>query len=65
LADALVIAMAGVYDDPMYTSYRNGYLLDQRVEDLLKAYGVDLSNGGVTSGVSGSPFRLTIIFMTD
>jgi hypothetical protein len=46
LAHALVIAMARVNGDPKYKSYRNGYLLDEPVDELLKASGVDLSNGG-------------------
>jgi hypothetical protein len=46
LAHALVIAIARVDNDPKYKSYRNGYGLTQPVEDLLKASGVDLSNGG-------------------
>jgi hypothetical protein len=46
LAHALIITMAQVNFDPKYKSYRDGHLLDQTVEDLLKASGVDLSNGG-------------------
>ena len=46
LAHALIIAMARVNGDPKYKSYRNGYLLDLPVDELLKASGVDLSNGG-------------------
>jgi hypothetical protein len=37
--------MARVNGDPKYKSYRNGYLPDEPVE-LLRASGVDLSNGG-------------------
>ena len=46
LAHALVIAMARVNSDPKYKSYSNGYGLNKPVEDLLKASGVDLFNGG-------------------
>jgi len=46
MAHALVIAIANVNSDPKYKSYRNGYGLYKPVEDLLKASGVDLSNGG-------------------
>jgi hypothetical protein len=46
LANALVIAMARVNGDPKYTSYRKRYQLDKPVEELLRASGVDLSNGG-------------------
>jgi hypothetical protein len=46
LAHALIIAMARVNGDPKYKSYTDGYQLDKPVEELLKAYGVDLSNGG-------------------
>ena len=46
LAHALIIAMARVNGDPKYQSHRDGYLLDQPVDELLKASGVDLSNGG-------------------
>jgi hypothetical protein len=46
LAHALVIAMARVNGDPKYGSYRRGYLLDEPVDEILKASGVDLSNGG-------------------
>jgi hypothetical protein len=47
LAHALVIAVAQVDNDPKYKSYRNRYCLTQPVQDLLKASGVDHSNGGV------------------
>ena len=40
------IAMAQVINDPKYASYRDGYGLQEPVEELLKASGVDLSNGG-------------------
>jgi len=46
LAYALIIAMARVNGDPKYQSYRHGSGLKKPVEDLLKASGVDLSNGG-------------------
>jgi hypothetical protein len=46
LANALIIAIARVNNDPKYASYRDGYGLRQHVEDLLKASGFDLSNGG-------------------
>jgi len=46
LAHALIIAMARVNNDPKYASCRDGYGLKQAVEELLKASGVDLSNGG-------------------
>ena len=38
--------MARVNSDPTYKSYRNRYGLNKPVEELLKASGVDLSNGG-------------------
>ena len=46
LAHALIIAMARVNGDPKYKLYRNGYLLDQLVDEPLKVSGVDLYNGG-------------------
>ena len=46
MAHALVIAIANVNSDPKYESYRHGRCLKKPVEDLLKASGVDLSNGG-------------------
>ena len=46
LAYALTIAIARLNCDPKYQSYRHGYGLKKRVDDLLKASGVDLSNGG-------------------
>jgi hypothetical protein len=46
LAHEIVIAMDWVNGDPKYT-YRNGYQLGKPVEELLKASGVDLSNGGL------------------
>jgi hypothetical protein len=67
-AHALVIAEDRVNGDPQYTSYRDGYLLDQPVEGLLKASGVDLSNGGVWRNFNS--FKITfqttkLFFMTD
>jgi hypothetical protein len=46
LAHALVIAMARVNSNPTYELYRHGKCLKTPVEELLKASGVDLSNGG-------------------
>ena len=46
LTHALIVAKARVNCDPKYKSYRDGYGLNQPVEDLLKASGVDLTNGG-------------------
>ena len=46
LAHALIIVMARVNGDPKYKSYRNKYKLDLPVDELTKASGVDLSNGG-------------------
>jgi len=46
LAYALIIAMARVTGDPTYQSYKDGKGLKKPVEDLLKASGADLSNGG-------------------
>jgi hypothetical protein len=43
LTHALIIAIARVNNDPTYASK---YGLRQPVQDLLKASGVDLSNGG-------------------
>jgi len=40
-AHALIIAVARVYNDPMYVLYRHGKGLKQPVEELLKANGVD------------------------
>jgi hypothetical protein len=46
LAHALIIAMDQLNGDPKYRSYRKGRGLDKPVDDLLKASGVDLSDGG-------------------
>ena len=46
LAHALIIAKAQVNCDPKYALYRQGKCIKEPVEDLLKASGVDLSNGG-------------------
>jgi hypothetical protein len=58
--------MARVNGDPMYQSYRHGFSLDKRVEELLSASGVDLSNGG---GLQENSFKATflttkLLFMT-
>jgi hypothetical protein len=45
-AHALIIAMARVNGDPKYATYRDGRCLENPVEELLKASGVDLSDGG-------------------
>jgi len=45
LAYALIIATVRVNVDPIYQSYRDGEGLKKPFEDLLKASGVDLSNG--------------------
>ena len=47
MAHSLVIAISKANSDPKYKSYRDGYGLTKPVEDLLKASGVDLSNGGL------------------
>jgi len=46
LAHALIIAMARVNNYPKYEFYRHGKGLKQPVQELLKATGLDLSNGG-------------------
>jgi hypothetical protein len=51
LAHALIIAMAQVNGEPKYKLYRNGYGIDGPVEELLKASGVDLSDGGGLEGL--------------
>jgi hypothetical protein len=48
---ALSIAMARENGKPKYASYRGGYKLDKAVEELLKASGVDLYNGGGLEGL--------------
>jgi len=45
LAHALIIAMALVNGYPKYALYRHGKWMNKPVEDLLKASGVNLSNG--------------------
>jgi hypothetical protein len=45
LAHALVIAIARLNLDPLYKSFRSGYLLAEPVSELLKASSVDLTNG--------------------
>jgi hypothetical protein len=61
LTHALVIAIAWVNNNPKYKSYRNGRGLKEPVQDLLKASGVDLSNGGVWNNFDSfsSSFRTT------
>jgi hypothetical protein len=46
LAHALIIAMVRVNVDPKYATYRHGKCLKKPVVELLKASGVDLSDGG-------------------
>jgi hypothetical protein len=46
LALALITAMASINGDTKYASYRDGNGLKKPVEELLKASGEDLSNGG-------------------
>ena len=46
LAHALIIAMARVNGNRKYASYGDGYGLKQPVQDLLRATGFDLTNGG-------------------
>ena len=46
LAHALIIAMAKVNGDSKFKLYRDSKGLKETVEELLKASGVDLSNGG-------------------
>jgi G:T-mismatch repair DNA endonuclease (very short patch repair protein) len=46
LAHAIVIAIAHVTQDPNYTSYRRGWKIKPKVDDLIAASGVNLSNGG-------------------
>ena len=46
LAYILIIAMTRLNGNPKYPSYRDGRYLKKPLEDLLKASGVDLSNGG-------------------
>ena len=46
LPHVLIIGMARVNGDPKYQSYRDEYLLRQPVDELLRASGGDLSNGG-------------------
>jgi hypothetical protein len=46
LAHALIIAMARVNGDPKHATYKDGKCLEKPVEGLLKASGVDLSDGG-------------------
>jgi len=61
LAHALIIAMAKVNGDSNFKLYSNGRCLKERVEELLKASGVDLSNGGGLKNFNSfrSTFRIT------
>ena len=51
LAHAIIIAMARVNGDPKYKSYRNFNSLNQPIQNLLSAAGVDLTNGGRFKGL--------------
>jgi hypothetical protein len=42
----LYLAMAPVNGDPKYVMYREGKCFQKPVEELLKASGIDLSDGG-------------------
>ena len=46
LTHAIIIAIARVHNDPKYKPYSNGRCMEEPVEELLNASGVDLSNGG-------------------
>jgi len=46
LAHALIIAMTRVNIDPKYKSYRNGRGLNQPVQDLVSASGINFTNDG-------------------
>jgi hypothetical protein len=46
LAHALIIAIASLDNDPIYNSYRRSYKIRPKVDCLLQATGVDLSQGG-------------------
>ena len=61
LAHALIIAMAKVNGDSKFKSYRNGKCLKEPDEELLKASGVDLSNGGglMSFNSFNNTFRIT------
>ena len=65
LAYALIVAMARVIGDPKYQSYRDGRGLKKPVENLLKASGVELCNGGGfrNFGSIKTTFRTTKIFV--
>ena len=52
LAHALIIAMAHVNGEPKYASYRQGNCIKKPVENLLKASGVNLSNGRSLQGLA-------------
>ena len=61
LAYALIIDMARLNGDPKYPSYSDGKVVKKPVEGLLKASGVDLSNGRGFHGLHSfkSTFRIT------
>jgi len=61
LAHALIIAMVRVNGDLKYALYRQDKCINKPFEDLLKASGVDLSNGGgfVELNSFRSTFRTT------
>ena len=46
LAHALIIAIANVYNNPNYTSYRDGRKIRPIARKLLANTGIDLSGGG-------------------
>ena len=46
LAQALIIAIARLNNDPNYTSYRKGRKIRPVVRQLLETTGIDLKNGG-------------------
>jgi hypothetical protein len=65
---SLIIVMAQANVDPKHISYRDAYLLDHPVEELLKASGVDLSNYGGLEDIQlfNINFRTTkILFNAD
>ena len=46
LADALLIAIANVTEDPNYTAYRKGRTIAPKVQQLLETTGISLHDGG-------------------